>query len=75
VILLDIGLPELNGYETAKRIRATQSGRDLLLVALTGWGKEEDRRRSEEAGFDTHLVKPVNLNHLAKVLAHSGGGK
>ena len=61
VILLDIGLPVLNGYEAARRIREQQGQkRRPLLVALTGWGQDEDRRRSEEAGFDAHLVKPVD---------------
>ena len=72
VILLDIGLPTLNGYETARRIRERLEGKRLLLVALTGWGQEEDRRRSEEAGFDAHLVKPVDYRALAKVLVDAG---
>ena len=69
VVLLDIGLPELNGYEVARRIREQPWGRDVVLVALTGWGQEEDRRRSQEAGFDHHLVKPVDLAALEKLLA------
>lgn len=68
VILLDIGMPRLNGYEAARRIRE-QRQKGLRLVALTGWGQEEDRRRSEEAGFDAHLVKPVELDELTKLLA------
>jgi signal transduction histidine kinase/ActR/RegA family two-component response regulator len=68
VILLDIGLPILNGYDAARRIRERQSQkRRPLLVALTGWGQDEDRRRSKDAGFDAHVVKPVNdavLNRL-----------
>jgi CheY-like chemotaxis protein len=70
VILLDIGLPILNGYEAARRIRE-QPGphRRPLLVALTGWGQEEDRRRSKEAGFDAHLVKPVDDDVLGRLLA------
>jgi signal transduction histidine kinase len=67
-ILLDIGLPGLNGYEAAKRIRAAQGSRRMALVALTGWGQDEDRRRSEEAGFDAHLVKPVDHVELSKLL-------
>jgi CheY-like chemotaxis protein len=59
VILLDIGLPRLNGYEAARRIREQQGHQGLTLVALTGWGQQEDRRRSQEAGFDAHLIKPV----------------
>ena len=68
VILLDIGLPKLNGYEAARRIREQQRDKGLTLVALTGWGQEEDRRRSEEAGFDAHMVKPVDLAALTKLL-------
>ena len=74
VILLDIGMPRLNGYEAARRIREQQRQKGLRLVALTGWGQEEDRRRSEEAGFDAHLVKPVDLAALTKLLAESGAG-
>ena len=74
VILLDIGMPRLNGYEAARRIREQQRHKGLTLVALTGWGQEEDRRRSEEAGFDSHLVKPVDLAALTKLLAESGTG-
>ena len=60
VVLLDIGLPKLNGYEACRRIREQPWGKDMVLVALTGWGQEEDRRRSQEAGFDYHMVKPVD---------------
>jgi CheY-like chemotaxis protein len=59
-VLLDIGLPLMDGYETACRIRAEPWGKDLILIALTGWGQVEARRRSQEAGFDAHLVKPVD---------------
>ncbi len=69
VVLLDIGMPRLNGYEVARRIRAESWGRSLLLVAITGWGLEEDRRRSQEAGFDAHIVKPVDPKVLAELLA------
>jgi len=72
VILLDIGMPGLNGYEAARRIRHQQRHKNLTLVALTGWGQDEDRRRSEDAGFDSHLVKPVDLAALNKLLAESG---
>ena len=60
VVLLDIGLPKLNGYEACRRIREQPWGKSMVLIALTGWGQEEDRRRSHEAGFDHHLVKPVD---------------
>jgi CheY-like chemotaxis protein len=69
VVLLDIGMPKLNGYDTARRIRQQPWGRGLVLVALTGWGQEEDRRRSQEAGFDNHLTKPVSQAQLDKLLA------
>lgn len=68
LVLLDIGLPKLNGYEVAQRIRQQPWGRDVTLVALTGWGQEEDRRRSREAGFDFHLVKPADLGALEHLL-------
>jgi two-component system, chemotaxis family, CheB/CheR fusion protein len=71
VILLDIGLPRLNGYEAARRIREQQRHKAPTLVALTGWGQEEDRRRTKEAGFDAHLVKPVDFAALTKLLAES----
>jgi CheY-like chemotaxis protein len=74
-ILLDIGLPVLNGYEAARRIRSQQGEkRRPLLVALTGWGQDEDRRRSEEAGFDAHVVKPVDEAVLRRLLATLGTG-
>jgi CheY-like chemotaxis protein/anti-sigma regulatory factor (Ser/Thr protein kinase) len=76
VILLDIGLPKLNGYEAARQIRQLPRGRDVLLVALTGWGQEDDRRKSHEAGFDHHLVKPIEHAALSKLLnEHSANGK
>jgi signal transduction histidine kinase len=70
VALLDIGMPLLDGYEVARRIRAQEWGKGVTLVALTGWGQESDRRRSQEAGFDTHLVKPLDLDKLSALLAH-----
>jgi two-component system CheB/CheR fusion protein len=69
LILMDIGMPRLNGHETAKRIREQPWGKDMVLVALTGWGQEEDRRKSDEAGFDSHMVKPVDPAALEKLLA------
>jgi PAS domain S-box-containing protein len=68
LVLLDIGLPKLNGYEVAQRIRQQPWGRDMTLIALTGWGQEEDRRRSQEAGFNFHVVKPVELDALELLL-------
>jgi CheY-like chemotaxis protein len=69
MILLDIGMPRLNGYDTARRIRGEAWGQGVVLVALTGWSQEEDRRLSQEAGFDLHLVKPVDPAILEKLLA------
>jgi CheY-like chemotaxis protein len=69
VVLLDISMPKLNGYETARRIRAQARGLEMAIVALTGWDEEEDRRRSRDAGFDAHLVKPVAQEALAQLLA------
>jgi CheY-like chemotaxis protein len=69
VALLDIGMPKLDGYEVARSIRAQPWGRRITLVALTGWGQESDRRRSTEAGFDSHLVKPLDLDKLTELLA------
>lgn len=68
VALIDIGLPGLNGYEVARRIRATQSGRGIKLIALTGYGQNEDMRQAREAGFDLHLVKPVDPRRLDEAL-------
>ena len=69
IILLDIGLPKLNGYEACRRIRDQPWSDGVMIVALTGWGQDEDRRRSAEAGFDHHLVKPVEISSLHEVLA------
>jgi CheY-like chemotaxis protein len=69
VILLDIGMPRMNGYDACRAIREKPWGRDVVLVALTGWGQEEDKRRSKEAGFDRHLVKPVEPAAVEKLLA------
>jgi PAS domain S-box-containing protein len=60
IALLDIGMPNLDGYQTARRIRGQPGGSDMLLIALTGWGQEQDRRQATEAGFNCHLVKPVD---------------
>ena len=67
-VLLDIGLPTLNGYEVCRRIRGQPWGKQMSLIALTGWGQIEDRRKSRDAGFDGHLVKPVNYGDLVKML-------
>ena len=71
VALIDLGLPEMDGYEVARQIRAVDEGRRIMLVAVTGYGSPEDRERSLMAGFDLHLVKPVDPELLAGVLASS----
>jgi PAS domain S-box-containing protein len=68
VVLLDIGLPKMNGYEVAAQLRKSANGRSLILVAFTGYGQDEDRRRVREAGFDYHLVKPLEPAELEKIL-------
>ena len=68
LVLMDIGMPGLNGYDAARRMREQPWGKGMVLVAMTGWGQDEDRRLSKEAGFDQHLVKPVDLATLQEVL-------
>ena len=68
VVLLDIGMPGMDGYEVARRIRANPMNRDISLIALTGWGQDEDRRRSVAAGFNHHLVKPADIEQLRQLL-------
>jgi CheY-like chemotaxis protein len=75
VVLLDIGLPKISGYEAARRIREQPWGKSMVLVAMTGWGHEEDRQRSRQAGFNAHLLKPVDYPALAALLAASPAGK
>ena len=69
VILLDLGLPGLSGYEVCRRLRAEPWGRTMPIVAITGWGQDDDRQRSKEAGFDGHLVKPIVLDELSALLS------
>jgi CheY-like chemotaxis protein len=66
--LLDIGMPKLTGYEVAQRLRAEPWGQTCVLVAITGWGQEQDRRRSREAGFDHHLTKPIDPDVVARLI-------
>lgn len=72
VVLLDIGLPKLDGHEVCRRVRSQPWGKDIIMIALTGWGQEEDRRMSEDAGFDGHIVKPVHYDQLEELLASLG---
>ena len=69
LVLLDIGLPKLNGFDACRRIREQPWGKNMVLVALTGWGQEEDRKKSMDAGFNHHLVKPMDYPALMKLLA------
>ncbi len=69
VVLLDIGLPKLDGHEVCRRIREKAWGKDIVIIALTGWGQDDDRRKSEQAGFNGHLVKPVDYDNLLSLLA------
>jgi DNA-binding response OmpR family regulator len=68
LVLLDIGMPKLDGYEVCRRLRARPGGDGLLIVAVTGWGQENDKRRAREAGFDMHLTKPMDLGLLSDFL-------
>jgi len=68
-VLLDIGLPGIDGYEVARRLRGRPDLGGLLIIAITGYGQEGDRQRAREAGFDQHLVKPVDLEILRRLLA------
>jgi CheY-like chemotaxis protein len=75
LVLMDIGLPGLNGYDAARAMRSEPWSHRVTLVALTGWGQDEDRRRSQEAGFDHHLVKPVDFDEVLQILAGVGGAR
>ena len=75
LVLLDIGMPGMDGYEVARRIRSQPWGREATLVALTGWGQENDRRRSREAGFDSHCIKPLDIQRLLEPAGLTAGGQ
>jgi CheY-like chemotaxis protein len=68
LILLDIGLPGLDGYKVARRLREQTDTKDAVLVAVTGYGQPEDRQRSKEAGFDYHLVKPISVDEVQTIV-------
>jgi CheY-like chemotaxis protein len=72
VVLLDIGLPKINGYEAAKLIRDKMANQKVVIIAMTGWGQQDDKRRALEAGFDHHLTKPVEPAALSRLLALIG---
>lgn len=71
VCLLDVGLPDMDGYELARRLRAMPGMAGAMLIAVTGYGQEQDRRKSTEAGFDLHLVKPINTGKLLTLLGQA----
>jgi CheY-like chemotaxis protein len=75
VVLLDLGMPHMDGLEVARRMREDPQMRDATLVALTGWGQREDRRRTGEAGFDYHLVKPADVRTLQSILSVTTSGE
>ncbi len=70
LVILDIGLPGMNGYEVARHLRKLPELRNVFLVAMTGWGKDEDRKKSMQAGFNAHLVKPAELHDLEALLSN-----
>jgi CheY-like chemotaxis protein len=69
VVLLDLGMPGMDGLETASRIRQLTAGKQLSLIAVTGWGQDEDRQRTQAAGFTAHFVKPIKIDQLEALLA------
>jgi CheY-like chemotaxis protein len=71
-VLLDIGMPMMDGYEVARRLRARPSGDGLAIIAVSGYGQDEDRRRSMEAGFDSHMTKPLDTPRLIEILNSLG---
>jgi CheY-like chemotaxis protein len=71
VVLLDIGLPKLNGHDVCRRIRGEPWASEISIIALTGWGQQEDRERTRAAGFDAHVVKPIDFANLAELLESS----
>jgi CheY-like chemotaxis protein len=71
LVMLDIGMPEMNGYEVARHLRQQPWGRDMVLVAITGWGQDEDRLQAQAAGFDHHRAKPVELDALDPIIAQA----
>ena len=73
VVLLDRGLPILDGIEACRRIREKPWGRNMVIVALTGWGQNEDREKSRQAGFDHHLVKPVQVGRILELMKEMAG--
>ena len=75
IAFLDLGMPKMNGYEVCRRIRATDWGKQIIVIAQTGWGQEEDKRRTRAAGFDAHLVKPVDPMAVMKLVETAQEGR
>jgi CheY-like chemotaxis protein len=75
VVILDIGMPDMTGYEAARRIRVEEWGRPVLLIAMTGWGQAEDKARAKAAGFDHHLTKPIDPSELQSLINAFLGGR
>jgi len=75
VAVLDIGMPMLDGYEVARRVRAQPWGKDVMLIAVTGWGQDSDQQKAMQAGFFAHLTKPVDLPRLHQLIASVSEGK
>ena len=67
MIVMDLGMPSMDGYEAARRIRKKPGSKDVLMIALTGWGQSDARQRTIEAGFDHHLIKPVNFDEIKRL--------
>jgi CheY-like chemotaxis protein len=74
IVLMDIGMPVMDGHEACRQMRRSEWGRAIFIVALTGWGSDEDRQRSKESGFDRHLVKPITRDDLIAVITDPGVG-
>jgi CheY-like chemotaxis protein len=74
-VILDIGMPGMTGYEVARRIRQEPWGRDVLLVAMTGWGQAKDKDRAQDAGFDRHFTKPLDPGELQRLLSAFAGDR
>jgi len=74
LVFLDLSMPQMDGFETARHLRASPSGRATSLIALTGWGEKDTRRRAEEAGFDRHLTKPAAISELQALLESASVG-
>ena len=71
IVLLDVGLPGVDGLEVCRRIRTLPGGQAVYVVAITGWGQDDDRRKTRDAGFDAHLVKPVDIHALLRLVEHA----